>query len=154
VAALILVLRWMRKRAPSSVLNDNRFMYLALVGGIYLSLMLIWPVVTGQTVLPVVPILVVVFVGLLTCSAPGPGQIPPAGQSLLPPNYEDSSDDNWQPSLLIAVVIAAAFIGASSLIHSPVKNRTVEQKKYLTQVLALTRPGEYVMDPKGESVFR
>jgi len=51
--------------------------------------------------------------------------------------------------------MAGALEVTMALAAEPVwRDGTVEQRRFLTEVLRLTRPGESVMDLKGESVFR
>lgn len=134
--ALWLVWRSRDRREDSAVWARRTFVLLAAFG--YLaSFYGYWPLFTRQGLLPVVP-----FVGL-------------ALAALLVPlmrnrNTTQRSAMRWILPVLLVVELALIVKGDAGTKSIPV---AVHREK-LERILALAKPGEFVMDAKGESVFR
>jgi MFS family permease len=139
VAALPLVVRWFKRKRPDAA-GDTRVLFLLLLVGAYICVLCIWPIITMQTVLPVWPLFLVLLVGLLSgrpiAAAAGDGPV------------------RGRPSLAVAVGVAAAVMSLNALLGSPFRDRTQDDRALTAQALRLTQPDDYVMDCKGETVFR
>ncbi|NOY68061.1 MAG: hypothetical protein GXP53_01005 [Deltaproteobacteria bacterium] len=103
-----------------------------------------WPLITPQDYLPVYP--------LLALTA-----IPP-----LVKKWGEKSDRLFRPitagrfsnDFLILLIIVVLEIATISLRGEPWKNNLKKETKFLAETLELTRPGESIMDLKGETIFR
>ncbi len=93
----------------------------------HLYLAAFWPLVTRQDYLPCLPLLAVPLAGLLAMRKTG---LPLAGAA-------------------VALEMAMAF-----LISKPFHAQRQDEELLIRDVLTLTRPGDPVMDQKGETVFR
>ena len=118
---------------------------LLLVAGCYpLLLTSYWPLLTRQDYLPSIPLLVLA----LAAGFFGAGARLPAGEGSRAGHWRS----NAKPLLAAALVcgeIAAIFLG-----HGPWRDRTVGDRTLLATVLRLTGPRDFVMDLKGETIFR
>ncbi len=143
--ALLIVaagVRWLlRISLPAG--EKARLGLLALTAGIYLaSIHLIWPVFTTQDFLPFFPLLAVVLTGLVMTgwerlvrsAAAGPARGRPAAWAL--------------------TGIALLEITLMLVWEPPPRDGTQHETRLLDQVLRLTDPSDYVLDLKGETVFR
>jgi hypothetical protein len=107
-------------------------------GAIYFTaLNCFWPLVTRQDSLPLIPIAAVFAAPLLIA----------AGDWL-------RSRRRARIALLVPAAACALEVTVAFAMEPPWRDHTVEQRRFLGEVLRLTRPGESVMDLKGESIFR
>ena len=122
-----------------------RVAFVLLLGGSqYLLLSTLWPVHTRQDLLPFYPLFTVLLAGLLL---DGSVRIAGAGGS-----------SRWSGVSRIAaripVFLACVELAVLPLV-SPLTGRGVRpQVQHLAELLRLTDPADYVLDRKGESVFR
>ena len=106
-----------------------RRMLVFLVGTLFLLLLYcFWPHVTEQSLLPVVPLLALSITPVVL-------RLRKIGA----------------PLLLLA---AAVQILAAAQIKSPFSTRSLKDQALVAHVLQLTKPTDFVMDSKGETVFR
>jgi hypothetical protein len=116
----------------------NRVALVALVAGIYLLLLkCFWPLVPTQDYLPILPLLFLVVV--------------PAGFSA----WRWLRHFRYLASPLVPLCLAcAAEIIYLVSFHSPLVNCTAGKIDLIRDVLALTDRNDFVMDAKGEVIFR
>ncbi len=130
------------RHAPSDEVGWRRCA-LFLTTGIYFTAMeSYWPLITGQNFLPIFPLawLLVIPGGLAALRGAAVRQhVPRALSAAL----------SLAPVLFAVVVIALALREAP-----PWRDRCRDYTAFLAEALRLTRPGEYVMDLRGETVFR
>jgi hypothetical protein len=110
-------------------------LFFVLQGGLYLLLIwFVWPLITKQDFLPVLPTLAIAIVGGL-------------------------SGWRWlqqRPALRAGCVVLALAIELVVLIAyaPPWRDELAAQRVELAMVLHYTDPGDTVMDPKGDTIFR
>ncbi|MBI3610148.1 MAG: glycosyltransferase family 39 protein [Nitrospirae bacterium] len=145
--ATVLLLCWaawaVARRAPNAGIGARRVVIFLAAGLYFLAVHTVWPMFTAQDHLPFYPL----FVILLTPSILAvPYFLIPRGRAIL------SSRPLFD--VLSPVIVAVAEVGflltAVPLRHDGGDNEAA----LLTDVLRLTRPGDPVMDLKGETVFR
>ncbi len=142
--ALVIVIAGARRLARQSPGPGARarLALLLLTAGIYLAaLHLVWPLYTAQDLLPFFPLVGVVATGLLATgwtrairsivAAPSPWVIP-----------------------LVLTPIVLLEVGLIMTWEPPWQDGTRPQIRLLTDVLRLTGPSDYVLDQKGETIFR
>jgi hypothetical protein len=102
-----------------------------------------WPIVTHQTQLPMFPLLIVSLVPFLTGEYPVLGRLskPLAGAGIA-------------PLTLLLVIISATELIDLTRVSSMVGRHLYQNPQLWKDVLKYTDPGDYVMDAKGESIFR
>ncbi len=121
--------------APRPRLGARRALLLLSTGLYASALASFWPLVTPQDHLPSEPVAILILVGLLAGLGRGAG----AARALR----------RWWPALAAAGEIAALLDAAS-----PWRDEVSPDLRVVGDVLRLTRPGEPVMDLKGETIFR
>jgi hypothetical protein len=134
LAALLLVfcVRQVRRRALPEF---DWTVFFVLQGGLFLFLIwFVWPLITKQDFLPVLPTLTLAIVGWL-------------------------SGWRWlqqRPQLRNSWVVLALVVELATLIAyaPPWRDQLAAQRAELAMVLHYTDPGDTVMDPKGDTVFR
>jgi hypothetical protein len=116
-----------------------RLFFLLVTGLFHPLLNGLWPVVTQQDYLPWIPLVAVHFAAILVL----------VGDKL------NQRWRSWMPRCLLPVIVIA-IEGGLMLKHEPILNRhrSDRQIQALATVLKLADPGEYVMDAKGETIFR
>lgn len=129
--AIAAALRW-RSRTESSRWRRGSWVLLSAIGYL-LALFAYWPLFTHQDLLPVLPL-----VALLPAALLADGGVPRAA----PLRF----------ALRHAALAIAFGALAIEVLDSP--DRYSASRDELARILSLSRPGEYVMDPKGESIFR
>ncbi|OLE66936.1 MAG: hypothetical protein AUG09_05000 [Acidobacteria bacterium 13_1_20CM_2_68_7] len=122
-----------------------RVAFLLLLSGTqYLLLSTVWPVHTRQDLLPFYPLFTVLLAGLLldgpVRAAAEDGRSRWSGVSRLAVRFP----------VFLACVELAVLPAVSSLTGRGIR----PQMRQLAEVLRLTKPADYVLDRKGESVFR
>jgi hypothetical protein len=134
--------RLVGRSAPTAHIGARRVLVF-LTAGIFLVLLLgVWPLVTREDFLPVDPLVVLLATGFGLAL---PSTLRTVARRL--PRFVRRG---------MALPIAVATIEVVMLVQSapPWQDGTRDQTNLVATVLRLTRPGDYVMDVKGETVFR
>ncbi len=137
---LLVAARLIMKRFPG---DAARVAFLLLLSGSqYVLLSTVWPVHTRQDLLPFYPLFTPLLAGLLLARR---DRAPGAGRSLI-----------WtapRAALVPGLLACLELVLLPAL--SPIAARgTAPQERGLREVLALTGPDDYVLDLKGQAVFR
>lgn len=131
-AALLLAIREVRQR---SLGEFDWIAFFALQGGLYLLLIwFIWPLITKQDFLPVLPTLVLAFVGRI-------------------------SQWSWlslRPRLrgVLFLLVLCTELATVVAYAPPWQDELAAQRDELALVLRYTDKNDTVMDPKGDTIFR
>ena len=143
--ALPFLLMAARKISRSSTRFSTaiRRTFLFLTAGIYFcALYSIWTLLTRQDFLPFYPMIVV-------SATPYILQGVDRAARYFEPRVNERT---FRTGAIVGIaVLEIVFVVGG---RSPLINGTIREREILSEVLRLTRPGEYVMDFKGESVFR
>jgi hypothetical protein len=132
VAALFWISLHIGRTSPSVEVRQRRI-FVFLAGGLYLTLLVnVWPLLAPESFLPFYPIAGLFLTALVF-----------AGAHLFPRSRE-----------VFAGILVAVEVAAIAIIDPPWHQGTAAETKLLADVLRLTGPDEYVMDGKGETVFR
>ncbi len=117
------------------------FLFL-LAGSEYLLLSTVWPVHTRQDLLPFYPLFTVLLAGLLLAR-----RGPPLGAS---------RPLTWSvpKAAVLPAVLACLELGILPALSPIAARGTAAQARLLSEVLALTVPDDFVLDLKGQAVFR
>jgi len=138
----LLTLLWldsrMKRWAPASPLTGCRRVLFLTVGVFLILELTVWPVDRWQDFLPFWPMLTILFVA----AAEGMAGVLPAKQS------------RFRPAALPGFPLMAGLELAVLLLALPHSAALAHQIKTWHAVLRLTRAGDYVMDEKGELLFR
>jgi hypothetical protein len=148
---LVVAAAWIARRAPDAASATRRAGLFLLATIYYAGLYTFWTLLTRQDYLPVYPLLAVLAAaGMLAL-----------GERFLP------GRSGWLLGIAGVVEIATMIGGrppfkvhrerandGSSHLALEWQDGTQREREILGEVLRLTKPGEYVMDFKGESVFR
>jgi len=130
VLALVALVAWRRLRDSTDPVLTLRRMVPFAGGALYLgALFSFWPLLTLQDLLPVMPLLLLGITG----ARMGARKRVTAGFIVA-------------FVLELALILAARPPWCDHLLH--------RQERDLAMVLKLTRPGDYVLDAKGEAIFR
>jgi hypothetical protein len=117
--------------------NKKRGIWIFLVTFLYyISLKSFWPIVTNEDYLPSDPL----FMALLACAVSNP------------PGAWLTSCGKFYPAL--PSVIASTGLCWIVASESPFRDMTGDKISMVRNVLCLTNPSEYVMDSKGETIYR
>jgi hypothetical protein len=133
---IALWLAWRSRSSDQAVWARRVFLLLAAFG--YLAALYgYWPLFTRQDLLPVIPFVGLGFAALLSMLALRARGVPAIAL-------------RWAVPALIVAELASLMSG-----NPGSKNITIEaHREKLESILSLTKPGEFVMDAKGESIFR
>ncbi|RDI99620.1 hypothetical protein DVT68_01855 [Dyella solisilvae] len=132
IALLVFCVREVRQRA---LREFDWTVFLALQGGLFLFLIwFIWPLITKQDFLPVLPTLVLAGAGWVT-------------------SWTWLGDRPWRGAGLLLLVLVAELATVVSD-APPWRDELAGQRAELATVLRLTDRSDTVMDPKGDTVFR
>jgi hypothetical protein len=140
LALLLLAARFIMRRFPG---DGARVAFLLLLtGSQYVLLSTVWPVHTRQDLLPFYPLFAPLVAGVLLARrarAPGGGRA-----------------WTWTAprAALLAALLAALELALLPALSPVMAHGTAVQERRLREVLALTGPHDYVMDLKGQAVFR
>jgi hypothetical protein len=116
-----------------------RRMFILLVTGLFYPLLHgLWPMITPQDTLPWYP---------LACIVGAWGVI--AADNALAARCP-----KWMPATTLALLFAGSELAWMVLGHPPFARGNAGKIATIADVLRLTAPNEYVMDAKGESIFR
>jgi hypothetical protein len=124
---------WIVRRAPDTAHALRRAGLFLFVGFYYTGLYTFWTLLTRQDYLPFYPLAMVVLAPALLALAGRLKSVPPAR---------------------CLFVVGALEIVLLLTGRPPWKDETQRERQILGEVLRLTKPGEFVMDFKGESIFR
>ena len=141
IAATWLAARGVDKRGASLGV-DARFTFLVCVAGTSLAALVVMPLVRPQTTLPAVLIVIVVAAGLADELVLGKIAARPGARSA------------GAFALAVPVVVFLTGAGLSARYAHLGRDNTREGEERLEAVLALTGPADYVLDAKGENIFR
>ncbi|MBV8156059.1 MAG: hypothetical protein JO278_00285, partial [Dyella sp.] len=132
IAVLVFCVREARRRALPAF---DWTVFLALQGSLFLFLIwFVWPLITKQDFLPVMPTLVLAVAGWVV-------------------SWTWLTERPRLRAGLLALVLAAEL--ATVIAYAPPWHDTLaEQRAELAMVLRYTDPTDTVMDPKGDTVFR
>lgn len=119
--------RWLRR----SVVLAGAVLYVG-------ALVSYWPLVPAQDLLPVTPMLMLGLVALVEHDRGARSVVARSRRSL--------------PLWLLLFLLFD--LGVIVTLRPPWRDRAALQENHLAEVLRLTRPGDDVMDAKGESIFR
>ncbi len=143
-ALIVLVLAALAGRSPRPEDRRIRLVFLALVAGQFLAaLHTIWPLFTTYDLLPFYPLLAVLVIGV---PLRGPAR----------PAASPEPAVGWRRFTGAAVLSAVVLLEAGLVVRfePPGEDGTRRQVQLMTEVLRLTDPSDYVLDMKGESIFR
>lgn len=130
-----------RERGPDDTRARWRRTFLVTVAVAYpVALCTVWPAITMQDWLPCIPLLVLVAAGsaarLRSRTAPGPGV----------------------PFFLFNPLSLCLTAGLGTLLvcslQPPWRDEFASHRRLVADTLRLTRPGEFVMDAKGDTIYR
>jgi Dolichyl-phosphate-mannose-protein mannosyltransferase len=142
--ALVIVIAGVRRlvRQSPDPGARARLALLSMTAGIYLAAVhLVWPLYTNQDLLPFFPLAGLVATGLLATGWSRAVRSQPA------------VPQSWVIPLLLTP-LALLEIGLILTWEPPWQDGTRPQIRLLTDVLRLTGPSDYVLDQKGETIFR
>ncbi len=126
-----------RSDAPAAL--ARRRILVLLTAGIALTLLFgVWPLVTRQDFLALDPLVIVLATGFALEPAPAAAGTTPLRRH----------------AVAIPLVLLALEGGALVWWAPPWQDRTRQHAGMVAAVLRLTAPGDYVMDVKGETIFR
>ena len=136
---------WMAARAigraaPTAPIARRRVLVFLTTGIFFVLLLGVWPLVTREDFLPVDPLAVMLATGLLLTH-------PPAAMVR-------TSRRRNRLRLTLPITLAVIDVLVLVLSTPPWRNDTQSHASMLAAVLRLTAPTDYVMDVKGEAVFR
>jgi hypothetical protein len=141
VGATICAARWINRRTADPSLAARRIFILVLGASYFLLLEIFWPP-TSRTYPPLYPLLFVMVTGALL-------GVP----DLLPrPDRAVVRLLRFAPLPILVVCIEVVFLFLGK--RSPFDDRTRHETDMLRSILRLTERGDYVLDCKGETVFR
>ncbi|MFO0932910.1 MAG: hypothetical protein U1E39_09380 [Planctomycetota bacterium] len=141
-AALLAAARAVVARSAPET-GPRRALLLLACGLFVLALETVWITSARQDKLPVVPVLGVLLATAVDAFVRARG----AARGDAPVRVARVA------AAVLAGIVVAAF-GRALFNRRPWTDETAGVRGYLAEVLAVTRPGETVLDPKGQSVFR
>ena len=136
LALLIAGVRMFLGRARREEKDPRRALVATTAGIYYLWLMTLWPVVTKQDFLPLHPLVAVLAAGALAAS----------------PRLAAIGLSGRFPAALAGP--AALMLCWLPLTSAPWEDHTGSEVRLLSTVLRLTEPEDFILDRKGETVFR
>lgn len=117
----------------------SRQLFILLVAGFYVPLLqVLWPTVTTQDYLPWFPVL---FAALLPPFLDWADRLPAAVPRFV-------------PRLVLPLLLGGPEVYWVLSSHPPLRCETAQSTAEIGSVLRLTQPGEYVMDAKGDCIYR
>ena len=99
-----------------------------------------WPLITRQDWLPAIPLLILLGVAFLLGHWPVAIGAPSIHQFVLPP-----------PAMALIAGVEILLLLCQQTLW---RDALAEERSLVATALRITRPGEFVMDPKGETIFR
>lgn len=138
--ALLFAGKWLIDSAETQAIGVRRA-FVALSAGAYLALLdAFWPLITRQDYLPVEPLAIAAVVPLLLrftdrfVSVRGPGF--------------------WSIARALPLLVILVEVVPTVVREAPWRDAARSQTLLLGDVLQLTHPDQFIMDEKGETVFR
>ena len=126
--AIVLRVAWRHRPPPDDPRASDRF-FLGFASAFFVAtLICFWILVSPRDFLPVFPLLTIFAVAVI--------------------------ERHGRHAVLSYVAIAAVFIAAITYYADRFSNHTREQITMMHQLLRLTRPGDLVIDYKGETIYR
>lgn len=143
VAAVLLTAiahRMLRVRASAGL--QSRRTVLALALGFYLALLVaFWPLITEEDFLPSTPLLMMLLTAAVDAAL--------AWVRRRRPQFDAIA---WGAGIASLVVVLDVF--AVNRMEPALRDDSRNERQLLSDVVRLTRPGEPIMDLKGETIFR
>ncbi|MDR3404056.1 MAG: glycosyltransferase family 39 protein [Chthoniobacter sp.] len=130
---LLAIAAWIAQRAPDTARALRRAGVFLVAGLYYTALYTFWTLLTRQDYLPFYPLAMVLLAPLLI---------------MLARRFLAA----WSACVLAGLGVLLIILVLAG--RPPWIDGTQREREILAEVLKLTKPGEYVMDFKGESVFR
>jgi hypothetical protein len=132
----------LRRAAPDPATGRRRAVLLLAAGLYWATVETLWPLVTRQDYLPVFPVIALMLAA--------------GAQALGARAARGARGEAMRRMLAIGPPAALVIVSAAIVVtwEKPWPDLTASQRSQLGEVLRLTRPGERVMDFKGESIFR
>ena len=127
---------WLAKRDPDRQRSLQRLFFMAVVGLYCPLLFTFWPLISKQDFLPFLPILILV----LTCPLVWIG--------------EWIRSKAVFPAYLLPALVAVSELSWMIKARPPLKGTNQTNLAIVSDVLKLTRPGETVLDAKGQTIYR
>jgi hypothetical protein len=122
----LVVLTWRCARVLDG--RSRSFRILALVVAYFIVVLVcVWPLIAPRDFLPIFPLIAAIAAAWMS---------------------ESGRRVDWLPVLAIAGMVGMLFRG------DLLQRRPVERQQVIADVLRLTSPSDFVMDPKGDAVFR
>jgi len=146
-AAVTIILARRTGRVAGDAGRDGRLQFVVLTAGFFATLLLFAPFVRPQTVLPFVPLVAVPAVGLVAQGAPLFRRRKNAAGA-------GGDRSNAKPPPWVAFGVVTLGLELTMLIWPPWITNVPKYEAMISDVLALTGQNDYVMDAKGESIFR
>ena len=145
LALLLVAARAILRRFPG---DGARVAFLLLLAGSqYVLLSTLWPVHTRQDLLPFYPLLTVLLAGLLLARRPAAGE-----------EGDRRGDGRWTwaapRAAIVPFILALLELLVLPALSPIAAHGTAAEERLIAEVLALTGPDDYVLDPKGQAVFR
>lgn len=131
------------RQTPNTGIGIRRAVVFLAAGLYFAAVHTVWPIFTAQDHLPFYPLFIILLTPVILAA---PSFLTPPEGSFRPgrPRF------GVLAAVLVAVVEVGYLLTAVPLRHNGGDNEAA----LLTEVLRLTRPGEPVMDLKGETVYR
>src|SRR6266850_2178197 len=136
---LLVAARFIIRRFPGGA--PAAFLLL-LAGSHYLLLSTLWQVHPPQDLLPFYPLFTILLAGILLARRRGA------------PGGERRWTWTAPAAALVPLILAVLELAVLPALSPLAGRRTAPQEKLLGEVLALTDPDDYVLDMKGQAVFR
>ncbi len=159
--SIIIALIWLTKRLMTNIyirIIDRRIIFLILVEGVYGASLMLYPVVEKETEISLYPLLIILAVGLASKSWDSYSQYKRQRTGKYSNNA--SYAINPLPFLLVTIVLMSIFrmvTTCESWSNRIPKDRMKLPSTYeylLRDVSLLTTNSDYIMDPKGQSIYR
>lgn len=149
VPALIIIFMLARnlmvKRNPPGTLTAQRAFIFLLAGIYFAAARTLWPLFRPAHLLPIWPLMVVYLIPLLDRPLPDWPMLG-RGKKVMP-----SIAKAGGLFFLVALLLLSSLVLAAPVLWSDHPQKDIKMWK---AVLSLTDPGDYVMDPKGQLIFR
>lgn len=139
---LFLINRYLNRSNKGNIIDISRQILLLTVIIYYLTLFSFWPVVTRQNFLPVYSLIFILLIPKLL-----------KWLDLLRNRHAQKTISRFYPVLILMFLSALELLVI--FLYNPLwENNTKEYTSKIAEVLKLTDPSDFVIDQKGETVFR
>lgn len=140
IAPIVLAARDVARAAPTASVGARRVLIVVSTCTFFVLLFGVWPLITREDFIPTSPLVALVLAPHVLALARAASRLPETTRALRLAVL---------PLAVVAAEVAYAMPG-----HPPWKNEMRPQTALVSSVLELTAPDDYVMDPKGETIFR